>query len=74
MTAVGATMNDLWSDALARRKVLCEKAVALKRVYDVLYMDTDSDGKPFYNPDLLWAGKHAKEVAEIVHPFFEGDR
>ena len=39
---------------------------AVKRIRDILFMDTDEDGKPFLNPDKEWEGADTLDLIAAV--------
>ena len=46
-----------------------DRAAALRRIYDVLYLDLNKDGE-FYNQEKGWDANTMEAIADIVRPFF----
>ncbi len=46
-----------------------DQMAALRRIYDILYLDLSKSGE-FYNQDKTWDADTTTAIAEIVRPFF----
>src|SRR3990172_4988809 len=46
-----------------------DSTAALRRIYDVLYLDLDKN-REFYNEEKVWDAETTSAIAEIVRPFF----